>query len=49
MARREGARLTLLHVVEPLLVQAASMIYDSNYLEADATRELSGAGDGRRY
>jgi nucleotide-binding universal stress UspA family protein len=41
VARREGARLTLLHVVEPLLVQAASMTYDASYLEDEARRELN--------
>jgi nucleotide-binding universal stress UspA family protein len=41
VARHEGARLTLLHVVEPLLVQAASMTYDANYLEDEARRELN--------
>ncbi len=41
LARREGARLTLLHVLEPLLVQAAAMTYDANCLQDEACRELN--------
>jgi nucleotide-binding universal stress UspA family protein len=41
LARREGARLTLVHVLEPLLVQAASMTYEANYLQDEAYRELN--------
>jgi nucleotide-binding universal stress UspA family protein len=41
LARHEGARLCLLHVLEPLLVQAAAMTYQANHLEEEACRELN--------
>jgi universal stress protein A len=52
VARREGARVTALHVLEPLLVQAAAMNYSATYLQDEAVRELNvlltslGAGPG---
>jgi nucleotide-binding universal stress UspA family protein len=50
LARDTGARLVLLHVIEPLLVQAASMTYDTTYLQDETHRSLSvlaaGLGQG---
>ena len=50
LARATGARLVLLHVIEPLLVQAASMTYDTTYLQDETHRGLtvlaSGLGQG---
>jgi nucleotide-binding universal stress UspA family protein len=41
IARDTGARLVLLHVIEPLLVQAAAMKYDTTYLQDESHRGLS--------
>ncbi|HEY8550096.1 MAG TPA: universal stress protein [Vicinamibacterales bacterium] len=45
VAATSGARVVLLHVVEPLLVQAAAMTYDKDYLQEEASRELSALVD----
>jgi nucleotide-binding universal stress UspA family protein len=42
LARETSARLVILHVLDPLLAQAASMRIEPNYLENEARRELNG-------
>jgi nucleotide-binding universal stress UspA family protein len=42
LARDAGASLVVLHVLDPLLAQAASMRVEPEYLEKEARRELDG-------